>query len=206
MEKGLKEKFSIGTIVAHYNNYGYVAEIHRDKVLVLYPYEAPDMHEEIIADFDGSKWPLRIVQGQKVTVEEIKRMLDLFQEFERLDRIFDTEVEDLKRSPEYGHLLTEDNGGGRRSLAEENIRRHLKKHFPKGQFRIAQLASSEAIEVTWRNTSKCTVDQRRLELLLMPFLWGVTDDDGGYVHVRNPFATVFGGVFHIEFRAPRHVD
>ena len=146
------------------------------------------------------------VQGQRATVEDIKKILDLFQEFERLDRIFDTEIEELKRSPEYGHLLTEEDRGSEGPLALENIRRHLKKHFPKGQFRIAQLASSEAVEVTWRNTPKCKVDQARLEVLLMPFLWGVTDDDGGYVHVRNPFATVFGGVFHIEFRVPRHMD
>ena len=40
----------------------------------------------------------------------------------------------------------------------------------------------------------------------MPFLWGVTDDDGSYIHVKNPFATVFGGVFHIEFNVPCHAD
>ncbi len=188
MEKCLKGKFSIGTIVIHYNNC-YIAEIHGDKALVLFPYEAPDTHKENIVDFDGSKWPF-----------------DLVREFERLDRIFDAEIEDIKKSPEYAHLLTEENGGAKRSLVVENIRRHLKRHFPKGQFRVAQLSSSETIEVTWRDTPKCKIDQDRLEMLLIPFLWGVTDDEGGYVHVRNPFATVFGGVFHIEFRAPCHVD
>ena len=197
----MQNKIAIGTIVAHYDDYGIVSEIIGDKeIKVLYR-----SHEEIedVGDFD--KWPLRVVKGQRASEEDIARGHAILEQSKLLDEIFSIEVSELKKNPDYAHLLT-DSEGTYEARVLENIKRHLTKHFPKaiGQFCVNHFTPYEAVFVTWRNTERCRVEKQDVDKLLMPFLFGVTDEDGKYLHIRNPFAEVFGGVFHLEIAEPRY--
>lgn len=198
-------RIEVGTIVAYRDDYGYVVEIDGDKAVILYPRLAPQRITEKIANFNGSKWPLRVVPDQKASPRDIRRALMIFHEFEHMDAIFRHEVESLKTNPDYKHLLTdEDELKGDDTLAMVNIQRHLMKHFPeaKGLFHVSQLPPYDTIQVTWHNTVKCKIRRDEVEPLLRPFEWGVTDKEGRYLELRNPFAKVFGGVYFVELYPP----
>jgi len=195
----------VGSIVAYRDDYGYVVAINDDEAVILYPRLAPRKVTEKLSSFHGSKWPLRVVPNQKASPRDIRRVLMIFQEFEHMDAIFRLEVENLKANPDYKHLLTgEDEVKGDETLALLNIQRHLIKHFPeaKGLFHVSQLPPYDTIQVTWHNTTKCKICRDEVEPLLRPFEWGVTDKEGRYLELRNPFAKVFGGVYFVELYPP----
>ena len=195
----------VGSIVAYRDDYGYVVEINGDEAVILYPRLAPRRVTEKLSSLHGSKWPLRIVEGQRASEEDLERVSMVFQEFEHLNAIFWREVANFKASPEYKHLLTEeDELRGDDTLAMVNIQRHLMKNFPdaKGLFHVTQLPPYDTIQVTWQNTIQRKIAKSEVEPLLRPFEWGVTDKEGRYQELRNPFAKVFGGVYFVELYPP----
>ena len=192
------EKIKVGTIVVNIDVYGFVMEVRSGgvrKAKVVYCPPNPGVKVEKIEDLCA--WPNRIVEGQLATDADIQMALTAAELHERTKVFYDREVEHVRKSPRYGHLvpLWEDE----KPSAVRNIERQIAKTFPRAvdAFFVHQASEGQPVVVAWADES---IKRKQVEAALLPFVRGFVHNGGQrYWFVKSPFIKVFGGVYLMTF-------